>query len=125
MTGRDERLKSVRDLGQTGEITELTEREKLKITERINQKTNKMKERFDKTRAKAKQVYKVDDLVVIEKTQLGGGKLAARYKGPFRITQVLENDRFALRKVNGQKRTAVAGYEQLRYWPGETAMAVE
>lgn len=120
MTGKDERLTSVEKLLQNVEMTDRTEQDmRQKIIERMRKRCTDMKTRFDKTRAKTKTEYKVKDLVVIQKTQLGGGKLAARYEGPFEIITVLENDRYALRRVNGQKRAAVAGYEQLRHWPKE------
>lgn len=119
MHNKDERLKAVRDLIPGEQTDELTDQDKEIVDKRINDKTDKMKERFNKTRAPARRQYAVEDRVVIQKTQIAGGKLAPRFTGPFEITRLLENDRYVLRRINGQKREAVAGHEQLRLWPGK------
>lgn len=117
MFGKDERLQAVKNLVPEAEIKELTEKDKQKVAERIDKKTAEMRKRFNEKRAKIQTEYKAKDLVVIQKTQIAGGKLAPRFTGPFEIVKLLENDRYVLKRVNGQKREAVAGYEQLRRWP--------
>ncbi|KAJ8962305.1 hypothetical protein NQ318_018284 [Aromia moschata] len=57
------------------------------------------------------------DLVAVEDSQLaGGGKLKAKFKGPYVVRNVLPNERYALQKQPG-RRTTVAAHEQLRPSP--------
>lgn len=54
----------------------------------------------------------------VEDSQLaGGGKLKAKFKGPYTVRKVLPNERYELHK-KGQ-RTTVAAHEQLRPWPSK------
>lgn len=73
----------------------------------------KQLEALIKKRTVAK-VFATGDLVLVEETQCGGGKLKAKYKGPFEILKCLLNERYVLKRVNGQMRTTVAGQDQMR-----------
>lgn len=51
-------------------------------------------------RRKKSRTFKEDDLVAIQRTQLGPGlKLASKFLGPYQITKVLRNDRYTVRKI--------------------------
>lgn len=57
------------------------------------------KRNYNKKRKKP-NTYKEDDLVAIKQTQSGPGlKFAAKYFGPYRIKQVLRNDRYVVQKI--------------------------
>jgi len=72
-------------------------------------------QKFDSSRYKSIP-FNVSDYVVVEDSQLGGGgKLKPKYKGPYIISKVLPNERYAL-QAKGRKPT-VAAHEQLRPWP--------
>lgn len=77
--------------------------------------------RHNKTRVKG-PVFKKGDAVVVQDTQAAGsGKLGPKYLGPFKITEVLQNDRFVLqRSDNRSKVPRVAALDQLRAWPNLT-----
>lgn len=75
------------------------------------------KERFDSTRRNNK-LYISGDIVYVSQDHRRNDKLSPKYKGPYEITQVLPNDRYALRGL-GELRNIVIAKDKLRYWPGE------
>ncbi|KAL1489580.1 hypothetical protein ABEB36_013532 [Hypothenemus hampei] len=118
MTGENERLRATKEFLTDIPVQKIDEEViRHKIIERMQKQQHAMKARFNKTRKDIRELFSVGDHVAVEKSQLGGGKLSARYTGPFEVIANLENDRYALRRVNGQRRTTVAGHEQLRRWP--------
>lgn len=63
----------------------------------------------------APKLFTIGDCVAVEDSQLaGGGKLKPKYRGPFKVCQILPNERYLLQKGN---RKTVAAHEQLRLWP--------
>lgn len=88
------------------------------IRSKIYASTEAMRQKFNEKRTISKPYY-IGDIVVVENTQFGGGKLGPRYKGPFEITACLPNERYAMKRPNGSRHT-VAGQEQLRPWPENT-----
>lgn len=69
-----------------------------KIQQRIGADQSVQKVRYDRKRGKAKR-YGVGDLVMVAKTDLpatgDSRKLLPKFKGPYRVTAVLSNDRYA------------------------------
>lgn len=60
--------------------------------------------------------FQPGELVAVEDSQVaGGGKLKAKFKGPYTVWKILPNQRYVLTKKG--KRTTVAAHEQLRRWP--------
>lgn len=79
-----------------------------KITEHIEQDQEKQKERYDKRHIAAK-IYKVGDLVKILKPIAHNDgkskKLLPKFSGPYKITKVLENDRYEVSSIEGSNIT--------------------
>lgn len=73
------------------------------VENNIQEKQKKMKEIYDKTRAPTK-IFKEGDLVMIPNHNPEKGKskkLAAKFRGPFRITSVLDQDRYEVSNIQG------------------------
>ncbi|CAH1988621.1 unnamed protein product [Acanthoscelides obtectus] len=92
-----------------------------KISGHIEDDQKKQKERYDKSRRNATQ-YNEGDLVSVLITSIPSTgtshKLHAKYKGPFRVTKKLFNDRYEvedLREGFKRKRTVVAA-DQVKAW---------
>ncbi|XP_039749185.1 uncharacterized protein LOC120625970 [Pararge aegeria] len=82
------------------------------------------KERFDKSRVKAK-TYKEGDLVLIRiQSQSNDGqsrKLMPTFKGPFQVKKILNNDRYEVVDLRGSQRCSkmyngVAVAENMKSW---------
>lgn len=78
------------------------------VENHIEDTQKKMKETFDKTRAPTK-IFKEGDLVMIPNHNPERGKskkLAPKFRGPFKVTSVLDNDRYEVTNIEGhsQKR---------------------
>lgn len=91
-------------LDQMEQMTD-TEREELRRTvqENIDDSQAKMKKLFDKSRAPTK-IFKEGDLVMIPNHNPDKGKskkLAPRFKGPFRVSGVLDKDRYEVSNIDG------------------------
>lgn len=86
--------------------------------DKINKEQSK---RFNASRYRS-DLFRENDVVVVEESQLaGGGKLKAKYKGPYTVWKVLPNERYAL--VKKGHRSTVAVHEQLRPWPSKEHQA--
>lgn len=94
------------------------------VDENIKSSARTQKARFDSTRTKAK-VYSEGDLVLIKiQSQNNDGKsrkLLPVYKGPFKITKVLGNDRYEVSDLRGCERsnrmyTGTAAAENIKPW---------
>lgn len=88
----------------------------------IDADQREQKKRYDKTRSKAHQ-YQSGDLVLVQKTDSSATgqsrKLLPKYKGPFRITAVLPNDRYVVTKVSSGKAKpsqVVTVVDKLKPW---------
>lgn len=67
----------------------------------------------------------IDDLVLIHITSLPATgtsrKLLSKWRGPFRVSKILENDRYEVSEIKGSKRSrvpylGVAGTENIKPW---------
>ena len=88
---------------------------------RMENNCKKQSQRFNATRYRS-TLFQEKDVVAIENSQVAsGGKLKAKFKGPYSVLKVLPNERYLL--LNKGKRSTVAAHEQLRPWPAEEAMA--
>lgn len=70
---------------------------------------------FDKGKAPVKN-FNLGDLVLLKNEERNQCKLDPKYKGPFKITQVLENDRYLITSVDG-KRSYKYPHERIRPAP--------
>ncbi|CAH2008335.1 unnamed protein product [Acanthoscelides obtectus] len=91
------------------------------VEHRLSVEQKKQKERFDKARIQAKK-YLVDDVVMVLKTDApctgASRKLVPKYKGPFKVTKVLYNDRYEvvdLRENYKRYKTVVAA-DKMKPW---------
>lgn len=103
------------DLGQV-DLEELRD----KISERIAKDQKSQKERFDKLRASAIK-YDEGQLVMVAAIPLSTGgsrKLLPRFKGPFRVTKVLLNDRYEVKDLRegAKKTTTVVAVDKMKPW---------
>lgn len=73
------------------------------------------KSRFDRGKAKVKPMS-VGDLVFIQNEPRNQMKLSPKFKGPFKIIEVLEHDRYLLKSLT-TKRTYKYPHEKLRLAP--------
>jgi hypothetical protein len=86
----------------------------LTARQRMSQIADAASRRFNVKRYKP-VLFALGDQVAVEDSQhASGGKLRAKYNGPFVIKQILPSERYLLAK-KGQK-TTVAAHQQLRQW---------
>lgn len=83
---------------------------------RLRAVAQKTKERFDAVRLQ-KKTYHIGDIVFVYQDHRRLGKLMPKFKGPYVIHEIVNNDRYNLRG-RGQ-RNLVVSKDKLRYWPGE------
>ncbi|XP_045497510.1 uncharacterized protein LOC123695648 [Colias croceus] len=74
----------------------------------------KIQQRFDKTRIKH---FKQGDFVFLKNSERNQTKLDRKFRGPFKIISILENDRYELQHVDGSKRIYKYPHESLREVP--------
>ncbi|CAH0564290.1 unnamed protein product [Brassicogethes aeneus] len=95
------------------DVTELRER----IIQNMQEYQEQQKRQFDAKRCSAKK-YEVGDLVLIRITSLAATgtspKLLPKWRGPFRVSQVLDNDRFEVQDIPGTVRSRQGFYELLQ-----------
>ncbi len=89
------------------------------ISEHITQDQRKQKERYDKLRRVA-DMYAIDDVVMILITsQANTGsskKLHPKFRGPFRVTKRLYNDRYEVEDLREGFRSARTVVEKMKRW---------
>lgn len=77
--------------------------------------------RFNKGKAMIKP-FATGDYVFVKSEERHQTKLDRKYKGPFKITAVLDNDRYELKHISGSNRVYKYSHENLREVPrGPTA----
>lgn len=69
-----------------------------KATEKIRS-TQNYNENYVNKRQNPAYRYETDNLVMIRNFEAGPGKLAPTYKGPYKITRQLRNDRYVISDV--------------------------
>lgn len=85
--------------------------------QRLRVVAEKFKSRFDATR-RNKVTFAIGDLVFVNQDHRRNDKLKPKFRGPYEISSLLPNDRFALRGT-GNLRNIIIAKEKLKYWPGE------
>ncbi|CAG9134612.1 unnamed protein product [Plutella xylostella] len=76
------------------------------VQNRIEERQTKMKENFDKTRGPTR-IFKEGDLVMIPNNNPDKGKskkLAPKFRGPFRVSGVLDKDRYEVCSISGHSK---------------------
>jgi hypothetical protein len=84
--------------------------------EQIEKSAQYNKRRFDSTKAKLNR-FSVGDFVLIENEERNQTKLDPKFKGPFKVMEVLDGDRYTLKALNS-KRTYKYAHDRLRRMPG-------
>lgn len=86
--------------------------------EQINKIQSENRKSFDQKR-KAANRYKPGDMVAICRTQfITGGKLTSDFMGPYRVTSVLDNDRYEVQRIcdgPGPQKTTTAA-DLMKRW---------
>lgn len=84
------------------------------IVLKTRKQQQQQKDRYDRKR-KSPRRYKEADLVVVKKPKIGEGskKLLPNYKGPFRITKRLPNDRYLVEEIVGSTRSRGAKFRKV------------
>lgn len=94
------------------------------IVERNNLQQQQQKKRFDSLRAKP-IAWSIGDLVLVQISSIvtsgSSRKLVPKWKGPFRISQILDNDRYQVNEIAGSTRsrvpyTGVYATEHMKRW---------
>lgn len=85
--------------------------------QRLLQIENSFKKRFDATR-RNNIYFNVGDIVFVSQNHRHNDKLAPKFKGPYEISSIPSNDRYALQGI-GTLRNITVAKEKLRFWPGE------
>lgn len=75
------------------------------------------KKRFDATRRNNIRLQ-LGDIVYVNQDHRRHDKLKEKFKGPYEIIEILDNDRFSLRGTNNLRNVIIAK-EKLRLWPGD------
>lgn len=75
------------------------------------------KNRFDRTKAKIRPFSK-NDLVLIQNEPRNQTKLSPKFKGPFRVIDVLDNDRYTIKSITSN-RTYKYPHDRLRSVPNQ------
>lgn len=91
--------------------------------DRIQKSAKYEKARFDKTKAKIKR-FSLGEFGLIQNEERNQTKLEAKYKGPYEIIEVLENDRYKLKSLSS-KRTYKYAHDRLRKMPDAQVAAEE
>lgn len=110
-------LSSIQEELERGNLEEL----RIKVSEKTVAAQAKQKARFDKSRKKAK-VYAEGEVVMVMKTDSPNTgtsrKLLPKFKGPFRITKVLFNDRYEVQDMreNSRKLKTVVAVDKIKPW---------
>lgn len=94
------------------------------ITRKIRHDQQEQKRRFDAKRCPAKQ-FQVGDLVLVKITSIpatgANRKLLPKWTGPFKVTKILDNDRYQVQEIPGMQRSqipycGVVGAENMKRW---------
>lgn len=83
---------------------------------RLADVASKFKQRFDKVR-RNKKTYNIGDIVYVYQDHRRSDKLQPKFKGPYEIIEILDNDRYNLRSRD--QRSITISKDKLRCWPGE------
>ncbi|GBP51867.1 Transposon Tf2-11 polyprotein [Eumeta japonica] len=81
----------------------------------INANARMDKERFDRGKAKVSK-FTVGDFVLIENHERNQTKLDPKFRGPFKIVELLDGDRYLLKAIDSN-RTYQYAHERLRAMP--------
>ncbi|GBP21234.1 Transposon Tf2-6 polyprotein [Eumeta japonica] len=81
----------------------------------INANARMDKERFDRGKAKVSK-FTVGDFVLIENHERNQTKLDPKFRGPFKIVELLDGDRYLLKAIDSN-RTYKYAHERLRAMP--------
>lgn len=123
LIGRDANIPCVQarlnDVPGTSSNTEVIDvrSERQLAKQRLDKAAEIFKKRFDTTR-RDNTDYALGDLVYVSQEHRRNDKLSAKFKGPYEIINILDNDRYSL-KGKGNLRDVIIAKEKLRKWSGE------
>lgn len=84
-------------------------------SERIEKSASYSKSQFDKGKAKVKR-FEIGNSVLLKNEERNQTKLDPKYKGPFKIKQILKNDRYEIVSSDG-RRTYKYPHDRMRLVP--------
>lgn len=85
----------------------------------LDKSQNYNKSKFDEKRTRATKL-KVGDITLISQEGRRNKKLSKRFKGPYKVVNVLPNDRYELENVEFPRRKKpVMAFESLKLWPSQ------
>lgn len=87
-----------------------------KASAKILEAASSQQQLFNRGRATIKP-FKLGDYVFIKCSERNQTKLARKFKGPFVITKLLDNDRYELKSINRSSRVYKYSHENLRAVP--------
>ncbi|CAK1549316.1 unnamed protein product [Leptosia nina] len=93
------------------------ETDRVLARQRLKGAAEKYKKRFDSTR-RNNIIFNIGDIVYVNQAHRRHDKLSPKFKGPYKIINLLEHDRVYLKGLNTLRNITVAK-EKLRLWPGE------
>lgn len=122
LIGRDSNIPCIQarldELAHNDECNQLDVRSDRQLAQqRLKDEADKFKRRFDSTR-RDNITYKIGDFVYVNQDHRRNDKLKEKFKGPYEILDILENDRYHL-KGPGNLRNVTIAKDKLRLWPGE------
>ncbi|GBN85294.1 hypothetical protein AVEN_181422-1 [Araneus ventricosus] len=87
-------------------------------------KANIFKVQEENRRRRAAPIYKINDLVAIKRTQLGGGlKLRHKFLGPYKVVNIKPHDSYDVPKVGSHEKPAATSTSSDHMKPWSDAVA--
>lgn len=102
-------------LGNDDEIEVELEKLRSEAVENMQKGADYDKARFDSTKAKPKP-FSVGDFVLLQNEERNQTKLDPKYRGPFKVIEVLPGDRYSLKALNS-RRVYKYPHDRLRKMP--------
>lgn len=125
LTGRDSNIPSVQarlaDIEEPGpsNVNQIIDvrADRVLAYNKMKSAADKYKSRFD-TKRRDNINYAIGDIVYVCQDHRRHSKLSPKFKGPYEIIEILQNDRYRLRG-QGRLHNIVIAKEKLRKWQGE------
>lgn len=102
------------EVGRSGTSTQHLQQMREEVESKVKERQIQQKKTFDKKRKRPKH-YEPKDLALVLRSKVGEGskKLLPNYRGPFRITKKLPNDRYVVSELEGSYRSQRAPFKSV------------
>lgn len=120
LIGRDSNIPPIQArLNEVLEIQEIVDvkRERELALKNLKYIADEFKNRFDRNR-RDNMTFRIGDTVYVNQDHRRHNKLKEKFKGPYQIIDILDNDRFSLKGL-GNLQDVIIAKDKLRLWPGE------